>query len=67
MFFDPFAPGPCVVCGEPYGACTPESVAAKQAQRQAAKAVEPTPTTFTTATYQRAVHGRKRPAPKATR
>jgi len=37
-------PGPCIICGAPFGACTPESVLHQQArQRQVAAATSQLP------------------------
>lgn len=62
-------PGPCPICGVPHTACTAETAAALTVPlsrpRVLDRAVTPpvqavADTSFTTATYRRAVHGRKR-------
>jgi len=64
-------PGPCPVDDTPHTACTPESVALASSRSRQSCAIALAPprvlATFSTATYQRAVHGPAALAAKAAR
>lgn len=62
-------PGPCPICDAAHCGCTPDrpvDAIVVLGQRDAMVAdpvVEPEPGPFTTSTYQRKIHGLKRPRP----
>lgn len=72
----PQDPGPCPICGAAHTACKPagalgsttivllpnrDAAAAAEAPAVEPVAVEPEPVPFTTSTYDRTIHGPKRP------